>query len=89
MNAKEQEQMFKDLRTAHPGWTKEFTSGYVHGVEDEGIRQKPAGSFIEGARQIDHYALGYLMGFAMHRGTDCEQEAWFGFVSLLVEEEKK
>jgi hypothetical protein len=72
--------MFTDLRSAHPGWTLKFTSGYCHGAQDEAIRKKPLGVYLYGAKYLDHYALGYFTGFATHRGPDAELEPWFGYV---------
>lgn len=84
MIVQEQEQLFAALKEAHPAWTPRFTSGYVHGVNDESCRTRPKSSFVREAAVLDHYALGYLTGFALHRGVDAELEPWFGFVSLLV-----
>jgi hypothetical protein len=89
MLAKDQETLFKNLKAAHPGWTPKFTSGYVHGASDEELRGMPARAMVLGAEDMDQYSLGYLTGFAMHRGTDVEIEKWFGFVGLLVEELRK
>jgi len=86
MTAKEQEALFAELTKTHPHWTPRFTSGYVAGVVAEGLRKKPEPILINKAHDIDPYALGYLMAFAIHRGSDVEEETWFSFVSLLVEE---
>jgi hypothetical protein len=86
MTATEQESMFKLLQRVHPTWSTYFVSGYIHGVQDEGLRPKPQGLYIRDARRLDQYALGYLIGFALHRGTDAESEPWFGFVGELVKD---
>ena len=86
MTSVEQEALFKQLKQSHPGWTDRFTSGYVAGVVAEGLREKPDRVQADAARLLDHYALGYLTGFAVHRGSDVEQESWFNYVGLLVEQ---
>ena len=85
MTARELEALFKQLKQTHPGWTDRFTSGYIAGVVAEGLREKPDRIQVDKAREIDHYALGYLTGFAVHRGSDVEQESWFSYCGLLVE----
>lgn len=79
MTAVEQEKYFLKLRAAHPGWTSEFTSGYVHGVQDEAERPTPQQVYSR-SRSIsrDGYRRGYLFGFIMHRGSDVEMARWFG-----------
>jgi hypothetical protein len=84
MRADEQEKMFASLKQAHPDWTDQFCSGYVAGVADEDHRPKPNSILTKRVGGLDHYALGYLTGFAMHRGEDCELEPWFKFIGLLV-----
>ena len=86
MTALEQETLFKQLKAKHAGWTDRFTSGYVAGVVAESLRFSPERIQVDEARELDHYALGYLTGFAVHRGSDVEQETWFGYVGLLVEQ---
>ena len=86
MTSVQQEQLFKELKAKHPGWTDRFTSGYVAGVVAEGLREKPDRLQVDSAHLLDHYALGYLTGFAVHRGSDVEQESWFNYVGLLVEQ---
>lgn len=86
MTAREQEELFKTLKVKHPGWTDRFASGYVAGVVAEGLREKPDRVQVDSAHLLDHYALGYLTGFAVHRGSDVEQEGWFSYVGLLVEQ---
>ena len=86
MTALEQEALFKQLKQSHPGWTDRFTSGYVAGVVAEGLRASPERIQVDSAHLLDHYALGYLTGFAVHRGSDVEQEGWFNYVGLLVEQ---
>ena len=86
MNYFEQEALFKQLKEKHPGWTDRFASGYVAGAVAEEIRNSPDRLQVDAAHLIDHYALGYLLGFAIHRGSDVEQESWFGYISLLAEQ---
>jgi hypothetical protein len=85
MTAADREKFFRDLQTAHPAWTPKFCSGYVHGADDEVAREVPHAEYIRRIADLDHYALGYLTGFAVHRGADCEMEKWFGAVAGLVE----
>jgi len=85
MTSKEQEALFKQLKEKHSGWTDRFTSGYVAGVVAEALRPNPDRIQVDSAHDLDHYALGYLTGFAVHRGSDVEQEGWFSYVGLLVE----
>ena len=84
MTADEQESLYASLKKAHPDWTDQFCSGYVSGVMDEETREKPNSIFTRRIGGLDHYALGYLVGFALHRGQDVEMEPWFRFVGLLV-----
>jgi hypothetical protein len=83
MTAKEQLVYFHELRERYPRWSGHFISGYVHGALDEGRRTDPESSYVARTRQADPYADGYLLGFAMHRGTDAEKESWFGAVARL------
>jgi hypothetical protein len=82
----EAEQLFAAMKTAHPNWTPQYVSGYVHGAQDEGSRRQPKPTFITGAKHLDHYALGYLNGFATHRGPDAELEPRFGYANIGVGE---
>jgi hypothetical protein len=84
LTAEEQEKLYASLKLHHPDWTDQFCSGYVSGVMDESIRTKPNPLFTKRRANLDHYALGYLTGFAVHRGSDVETEPWFNFVGLLV-----
>lgn len=84
MTPPEQEKLFADLREMHPNWTARFCSGYVHGAQDETKQRKPRSGMLVDARHLDHYALGYLTGFAVHCGPDAEQESWFGFAGMLI-----
>ena len=77
----EQEALFKTLRETYPTWTTEFTSGYVHGAVDGEGRMRPRKDYV---RCRDDYSLGYLTGFAVHFGSDCETAAWFSFVGERV-----
>ena len=86
MNSREQETFFAELRIEHPAWTIQFCSGYVAGVLDESMRPNPKSALVKDAAHLDHYALGYLLAFAIHRGPDCESEPWYNVVGLLVEE---
>jgi hypothetical protein len=84
MTVIEQEELFVSLKNSHPAWTDKFCSGYVAGVVDEATQSKPKAELARRRTELDHYALGYLTGFAMHRGQDAETEPWFGFVGNLV-----
>lgn len=86
MDAKEREILFHNLREVHPRWPVRFVSGYIHGLEDEDRHKRPARAFLEGAQALDHYALGYLVSFAVHRGPDSELEPWFSLIGLIVKE---
>jgi hypothetical protein len=79
MTPQEQNQLYLDLKAAHPGWSNRFLSGYVHGANDEPDKKRPSVSLTAQAHDLDHYALGYLTGFSVHRGPDAEMEPWFGF----------
>jgi hypothetical protein len=81
----ESERLYADLKRTHVGWTDKFTSGYVHGAADAEVRTRPQTIEVDRAAHLEHYALGYLTGFAMHSGSDVETEKWFGYVGLLVE----
>ena len=81
MTHAEQEALFATLRATHTDWSTQFVSGYVAGVVDEGIKTRPSSSLIH---RRDQYAVGYLVGFAVHRGSDVEEAGWFGFVGDLV-----
>lgn len=89
MTPLEREKMFRDLQAIHPQWPPRFISGYIHGVEDEDRHKHPAKTFQDSAHDLDHYALGYLVGFAMHRGPDAECEPWFHLIGLIVEEHRE
>jgi hypothetical protein len=84
MTGKEQEQLFTELRASHPEWAPKFCSGYVHGAVDELLRDKPKGTYIIDAGKKEQYALGYLVGFAVRRGTDCELEPWFSVIGDMM-----
>jgi hypothetical protein len=88
MSPADLEKMFTDLRSAHSGWTPRLCSGFVHGVRDEADRKDPQRCYVRDAKLLDHYALGYLIGFSVTRGIDAAFEPWFGLVELLVEEAK-
>jgi hypothetical protein len=85
----EQEMMFKQLRALHPQWPDRFISGYVAGAQDEDRRSQPTSIQRQKALGLDHYALGYLTGFAVHRGVDAEAEPWFHLIGLIVEEHRE
>jgi hypothetical protein len=92
MTPADQDKLFKELRVLHRDWMNRFTSGYVHGVSDEGDFKAPRPDFIQQASpesRLDEYALGYLTGFAVHRGPDVEREPWFGFIGDLVRSVKR
>lgn len=84
MTADEQEVLYASLKKHHPDWTDQFCSGYLSGVMDEEVRPRPNPVYSRRSVDLDHYTLGYLTGFALHRGQDCEMEPWFRFVGLLV-----
>jgi hypothetical protein len=86
MSVQAQEDLFNRLLATHPGWTTKFISGYVAGVQDEGLRKTPQAGYIGRAKLRENYALGYLTGFALSRGADAAFEKWFSLVDLLVEE---
>ena len=85
MTNAESERLFAALKKIHPSWTNRFCSGYVHGVQDEALRTNPQQIEVDKAAYLDHYALGYLTAFVVHRGEDVEQEKWFSYVGLLVD----
>jgi hypothetical protein len=83
MSPTEQEALFKTLQTIYPHWQPQFCSGYVHGAADEGRRKFPQPLFLDAE---DDYEIGYLLGFAIHRGVDAEVEPWFSKIAdRLVE----
>ena len=84
MTVAEQEALFKSLKEAHPKWTNKFCSGYVAGVVDEARHEQPENTFVKDADLLDPYALGYITGFAVHRGSDAELEPWFENVTRFV-----
>ena len=84
MTPKEQEALYRDIHAVHPQWPPRFLSGYVHGAVDEENYRTPRSEMVHNAHDLDHYALGYLTGFAMRRGQDAETELWFDFVALIV-----
>lgn len=86
MTPQEQEAMFTQLKALHPRWPDRFISGYVAGAQDEDNRPQPSAIYRQTAMELDHYALGYLLGFAIHRGVDAEQEPWFHLIGLIAEE---
>ena len=88
LSPQDQEAFFANLKAAHPGWSPRFISGYIHGMQDEGKYKQPRHTYVREAGDLAHYALGYLLGFAMHRGIDCETESWYGFVGTLVAQVK-
>jgi hypothetical protein len=77
MSPAEQEKLFAVLKAAHPDFPDRFISGYVHGAADEAERKHPKGEFKSSAKVLDLYAVGYLTGFAVHRGPDAQLEPWF------------
>jgi hypothetical protein len=87
MSPLDQEKLFKQLRSIHPQWPILFLSGYIHGVNDEESRACPLDAQIQKASELDRYGLGYLLGFAMHRGIDAEMEPWYGLIALMVRED--
>lgn len=88
MTPKEQEQLFLDLKTAHPTWSNQCLSGYAHGANDAARFARPKTIM---RRRRDEYALGYLTGFAMRSPyyEDVERESWFHFVGDLIRDCKK
>jgi hypothetical protein len=86
MSPADQEKLFTEIGTVHPTWTPKFKSGYVHGANDETTRTRPVSRYVrEATGYVDYeYALGYLAGFATHRGVDAEMEPWFDFIGDLV-----
>jgi hypothetical protein len=89
MNPQEQEQLFKKLQVLHPQWPNRFISGYVAGAQDEDRHAQPSAIQRQKAVELDHYALGYLVGFAMYRGPDAEAEPWFHLIGLIVEDARR
>jgi len=85
MTAREEEQLYLDLKSVHPTWTPPFISGYVHGSRDEPGRKGPKPIYVREARTKKPYALGYLLGFAVNRGPDAQAEAWFGMIGDLID----
>ena len=83
MTPDQQEKLFASLRKAHPTWSVQRLSGYVHGVNDEETQDKPTRSMRQ---RRDEYGIGYLVGFAVRRGSDVEHLTWFRFVGDLVKE---
>jgi hypothetical protein len=86
MNPQEQKALYRKMQLANPQWPTRFLSGYVAGAQHETQYQQPVRFMQEQAHDLDHYALGYLVGFAMYRGPDAETEPWFHLVGLIVEE---
>jgi hypothetical protein len=84
VTVQEQAALFASLRETCPQWDVRFCSGYVHGAKDAGERSHPRRSFVTQAQEQDRYGLGYLLGFAVRYGEDCEQEEWFSLVGPLV-----
>lgn len=73
MTPTDAEQLFQQLRDAHPRWSVRFCSGYVHGARDETLLGKPASGYASGTTPYD---LGYITGFVIRRGVDAELERW-------------
>lgn len=88
MTPQEQKAVFDRLQHYHPDWTPKFISGYVHGANDAGDFSHPKRDFIVTARKRDDYGLGYLLGFAIRYGEDCESERWFSLIAPLAREAK-
>jgi hypothetical protein len=88
MSPQEQEALFKSMKESHPQWHPQFISGYVDGAQDEDRRSEPNSVHVHQAHDLRIYSLGYLTGFAIHRGVDCEIEPWFSFISLMVQDAK-
>jgi hypothetical protein len=89
MTPSEQEALFIQLRRRFPDWSSTFTSGYVHGASDEGDRRQPRKGYLGAARRHDEYALGYIVGFAIRRGIDAEQERWLAPVGTILAATKR
>ena len=82
MTPQESEKLFAVLQAAHPRWSAQFCSGFVHGARDEAEHKKPPKLYVD---RPDQYARGYLTGFALYRGSDAECQSWFDFVGTSVE----
>ena len=83
MTPKEQDELYQTMRATFPAWTFRFTSGYVHGRNDEPEQGQPDAVYVEAD---DDYALGYKTGFAVARGADADIEPWFERVAAQVQE---
>lgn len=83
MSPTDQDKLFVSLRKTHSKWSMMYCSGYVHGAKDEGVWRNPRKEFrLPTSGCHDDYTLGYLTGFAIHRGVDAETEPWFAFMGL-------
>ena len=59
-----------------------FTSGYVHGANDERLYENPQRFTPD--EDADQYDAGYAFAFVVGRGVDCQTAPWFGWLCELL-----
>jgi hypothetical protein len=78
MSPREQEELAKALKLAHPKWSRRFISGYVHGAAV--AADQPDNPELTHPSRLakDGYGKGMMLGFAVRQGRQVEPEPFFG-----------